>query len=93
MRWNSKIIVVAFILTLIALPTVSNASLSDLEWKVKVGDRINYTYLGISVHETTVTVEEEIYFIINDLTGIPLPTISEPSVTAYWPNGSLVDSP
>ncbi len=93
MKSKSKLIFVAFTLTLIVLPTVSNASLSDLEWRVQVGDRLNYTYLGISVHDTTVTVEEEIYFIIDDLTGVPLPTISGPSVTAYWPNGSLVDPP
>ena len=88
---SSKIIFVAFTLILIALPTVSNASLSDLEWRVQVDDKLNYTYLGISDYESTVIVEEEIYFIIEDLTGVPLPSYGGPSVTAYWPNGSLFD--
>ena len=93
MRLNSKLIVVSIALILLALPTTSDATLADLEWKVQVGDRIDYTYLGISVHDETVTVEEEIYFTIDDLTGIPIPTTAGPSVTAYWQNGSLVDPP
>ena len=91
MRLNVKIIIAIFMLTLIALPTASDASLSDLDWKIQVGDRLNYRYLGISNYETIVTVEEEIYFVIDDLTGVPLPSYGGPSITAYWPNGSLFD--
>ena len=93
MRLNSKLIVVSIVLILIALPTTSDATLTDLEWKVQVGDRLDYTYLGISVHDETVTVEEEIHFTIDDLTGVPIPTTAGPSVTAYYPNGSLVNPP
>lgn len=93
MRLNSKLIVVSIALILLALPTTSDATLADLEWKVQVGDRIDYTYLGISVYDETVTVEEEIYFTIDDLTGVPIPTTAGPSVTAYYPNGSLVNPP
>ena len=92
LRFKSKILLVVFALSLIASPIISEASLSDLEWRINVGDRLNYTYLGISTHDTTVTVEEEIYFIIDDLIGVPIPTAAGSSVTAYWLNGSLVNT-
>jgi hypothetical protein len=99
MKMESKHILVFVILLWLFLPTTSNASWSDLQWRIEEGDRIHYTYSGWRhynkrVNETTVelteTLLEDMYFVVEDLWGIPIPSVdgSSIAVSPYWVNGT-----
>ncbi|MFW9974826.1 MAG: hypothetical protein ACFFDQ_06155 [Candidatus Thorarchaeota archaeon] len=99
MRRRFKHIIVLVSLLLFLLPITSNASWSDLKWRIKEGDKIHYMYQGwlnyiehingTSV-ELTGHLQEEVYFVIEDLWGIPIPSVDGPSISVspYWENGT-----
>ncbi|MFW9788506.1 MAG: hypothetical protein ACFFE2_08005 [Candidatus Thorarchaeota archaeon] len=98
MRSEFKHVSTFLILTIFLVPSVSVATFSDLKWKVQEGDEIRYQIRGYITTGSVgdLTIEDEMYFIIDDLSGIPIPGVSgvytegAPSVSAYWKNDSLI---
>lgn len=95
-KWISlTIIVVGFL-----IPSIANATLTDLQWRVSEGNEIEYTFRGqyYDWDDTKVTFEEDMYFVVDDLTGIPIPGLSgvftdggAAAVTPFWINDSSFD--
>ena len=89
---------VPIVLLILLLPIISVATITDLHWRVQEGDEIRYTLGGVSVPAGNLTIEEEIYFVVEDLIGVPIPGISgvitdgAPSVSAYWANRTTFDA-
>ena len=100
MRLSSKCISVTIILSVFLLPTLSLAILTNLQWRVHEGDEIRYVYRGQASSDLygNISIDEEIYFVVDDLTGIPIPGISgvfsgsAPSVSVYWANRTAFDA-
>ena len=101
MRLSSKCLSATIILSVFLLPTFSLATLTDLQWRVHEGDEIRYTYRGrtsVGSLYGNISIDEEIYFVVDDLTGVPVPGISgvfaggAPSVSVYWANRTAFDA-
>lgn len=100
MRRNFKLALVSVLALFLFLPTTSNASWSDLVWRLKEGDTIHYTYSGWRNHyvnqtfvEYTDEFQEDLYFVLEDLWGTPIPSVDALSITVspYWNNGTPFD--
>ena len=89
---------VPIVLLVLLWPVISVATITDLHWRVHEGDEISYTLRGLSEPSGNLTIEEEIYFVVDGLIGIPIPGISgvitdgAPSVSAYWANRTTFDA-
>jgi hypothetical protein len=100
MRRNFKLALVPVIALFLLLPITSNASWSDLVWRMKEGDTIHYMYGGWRNHyvnqtyvEYTEEFQENMYFVLENLWGTPIPSVDALSITVspYWNNGTPFD--
>lgn len=83
-----------FMILVALIPAVGAINNQGLEWGVEIDDRFDYE-VNLTYHNATydLTIDDEMYVIINDLPGIPDDVSSAAQLTfldftTYWYNGT-----